>query len=56
MFGKMIHFDTVQVKFEGQGRTSKFKVTEHIGLQKLSNCWDGRPWLKSRPELEMLNK
>jgi len=24
--------------------------------QKLSNCWDDWPWLKSRPELETVNK
>jgi len=31
-----------------------FKVTR--GKQDLSNCWDGRPWLKRRPELETVNK
>jgi len=32
------------------------KVRGHsIGKQELNNCWDGRPWLKSRPELETEN-
>jgi len=26
------------------------------GKQELDNCWDGRPWLKCRPELETVNK
>jgi len=40
--------------FEAQGHRSKFKVTLR-GKQVLSDCWGGRPRLKSRPELETVN-
>jgi len=33
---------------------SKFKATR--AEQWLRNCWDGRPWLKSRAELEIVTK
>jgi len=47
----MVHlFDTVYDIFEGQGHGSKLTVPGE--KEELSNCRDGRPWLKSRPELE----
>jgi len=41
-------------KFQGQGRGSKFVVTG--GKQWFSNCWDSRMQMKSKPELDTVNK
>jgi len=44
-----IHVDTIRMKFDGQG----YKPQEE---NELSNCWNGRPRLKGRPEVETVNK
>jgi len=52
MFGTLLHLDFIEVKFDCQGRRSRFMVQVKMKLRKPVRA----PRLKSRSELETVNK